>query len=61
MSGRRRTAERGMALIGAVFLVVVLAALAFYMLTLSSTQHYTGLWAVQGARAHYAEIGRAHV
>ncbi len=46
--------QRGVALISAIFLLVVLAALALYMLSLSGTQHYTALWAVQGARAHYA-------
>lgn len=46
--------QRGVALISAIFLLVVLAGLTLYMLSLSGTQHFTAMWAVQGARAHYA-------
>lgn len=45
---------RGFALIAAIFLLVVLGALAFYLVSLSTTQAFTSLLAVQGARAHYA-------
>jgi len=48
------TGQRGVALIAAIFVLVVLAALALFMLNLSGTQHFTSMWAVQGARAHYA-------
>ena len=46
--------QQGVALIAAIFVLVVLAALALFMLNLSGTQHFTSMWAVQGARAHYA-------
>ena len=46
--------QHGVALIAAIFVLVVLAALALFMLNLSGTQHFTSMWAVQGARAHYA-------
>lgn len=49
-----RPAAPGFALIAAIFLLVVLGALAFYLVSLSGTQQFTTLWAVQGARAHYA-------
>ncbi len=45
---------KGFALITAIFLLVVLSLLAFYLLSLSGTQQFTGLWAVQGSRALYA-------
>lgn len=45
---------RGFALIAAIFLLVVLGALAFYLVSLSTTQAFTSLLAVQSARAHYA-------
>lgn len=48
------TAERGLALMAAIFLLVVLAGLTLFMLSLSGTQHFTSMWAAQGARAHYA-------
>jgi MSHA biogenesis protein MshP len=46
--------QHGVALLAAIFLLVVLSALALYMASLSGTQHFTSMWAVQGARAHYA-------
>lgn len=48
------TRAHGFALISAIFLLVVLGLLGFYLLSLSGTQQFTSLWAVQGARAHYA-------
>lgn len=44
----------GFALISAIFLMVVLGLLAFYLMSLSGTQQFTGLWAIQGSRANYA-------
>lgn len=55
-SGSDPNAPRGFALVSAIFLLVVLAALALFMLSLSGTQHFTSAWAVQGARAHYAAL-----
>lgn len=51
---RSQPGERGVALLSAIFLLVVLGSLALYLLSLSSTQHFTSMWAAQGARAHYA-------
>jgi MSHA biogenesis protein MshP len=51
---RSHRQQHGVALIAAIFVLVVLAALALFMLNLSGTQHFTSMWAVQGARAHYA-------
>jgi MSHA biogenesis protein MshP len=50
----RRQPQHGVALLAAIFLLVVLSALALYMASLSGTQHFTSMWALQGARAHYA-------
>jgi MSHA biogenesis protein MshP len=46
--------QRGFAAIAAIFLVVVLAALGGFMLTLSNTQHITTAQDVQGSRAYWA-------
>jgi MSHA biogenesis protein MshP len=46
--------ERGFALPTAIFLLVVLAALGAYMVTLSRTSHLTSALDVQGARAYQA-------
>lgn len=34
--------------------MVVLGLLAFFLMSLSGTQQFTGLWAIQGSRAQYA-------
>lgn len=46
--------QRGFALPTAIFLLVVLAALGAFMLTLSSVQHTTSAQDVQGSRAYQA-------
>lgn len=46
--------QRGFAAMAAVFIVVVLAALGAFMLTLSNTQHLTAAQDVQGSRAYWA-------
>lgn len=51
---QRRRPTSGFALISAIFLMVVLGLLAFFLMSLSGTQQFTGLWAIQGARAQYA-------
>jgi len=52
MSTRHR--QRGFSLVAAIFIVVVLAALGAFMVTLSALQHATASSAVQGARAFQA-------
>lgn len=51
---QERPTVRGFALITAIFLVVVLASLAFYLTSLTGTQHFTSMWSIQGSRALYA-------
>ena len=48
------TSQQGMALVTAIFLLVVLAALGTYMATISSVQHSTPAYGVQGSRAYQA-------
>ena len=50
----RASTQRGFALMSALFLLVVLAALGVYMVSISSTEHYTSLYALQSAKAYYA-------
>jgi MSHA biogenesis protein MshP len=50
----RYARTRGFALLSAIFLMVVLAVLGFYLLSLAGAQQFTGLWALQGSRAYYA-------
>lgn len=51
---RRASAESGFVLPSAIFLVVILAALGGYMVTLSRTSHMSGALDIQGARAYQA-------
>lgn len=51
---RGRSAERGFAIVSAIFLLVVLAALGAFMVTLSTVQHTTSTQDVQGTRAYQA-------
>ncbi|NNE63128.1 MAG: hypothetical protein HKN34_03510 [Gammaproteobacteria bacterium] len=51
MNSRRRAKSNGFTLITALFLLVVVAALSVYMLNISSVQHTTLVYGVQGARA----------
>lgn len=51
---RRPSAESGFVLPSAIFLVVILAALGGYMVTLSRTSHISGALDIQGARAYQA-------
>ena len=46
--------EGGFSLVSALFLLVVLAALGAYMVSISGTQHFTTLYALQGAKAYHA-------
>lgn len=46
--------QRGFAIVSAIFLLVVLAALGAFMVTISNTQHITSAQDVQGSRAYWA-------
>lgn len=46
--------QRGFSLVSALFLLVVLGALGAYMVSISGTQHFTTLHALQGAKAYHA-------
>lgn len=48
------SAQRGFAIVSAIFLLVVLAALGAFMVTLSTVQHTTSSQDLQGARAYQA-------
>lgn len=50
----RTTLQRGFAAIAAVFLVLVLAALGAYMVSVSNTQQLNSAQDVQGSRAYWA-------
>lgn len=47
-------AQRGFAIVAALFLIVTLAALGAFMVTISNTQHLTSAQDVQGSRAYWA-------
>jgi MSHA biogenesis protein MshP len=51
---RTRSTQGGFAAIAAIFLVVGLASLGAFMLTLSNTQQLTSAQDVQGTRAYWA-------
>lgn len=46
--------QRGFALVSAIFILVVLAALGGFIVTISTSQHIGGALDVQGARAYQA-------
>lgn len=46
--------QTGVALIAAIFLMVILAALGVYLVQISATQRATSIFALQGARAYHA-------
>ncbi len=50
----RPSARRGFALVSAIFLIVILAALGTFMVTLSTVQHTTSAQDLQGSRAYHA-------
>ena len=49
--------QSGFAIVSAIFLLVALAALGAFMVTLSNTQHLTSAQDVQGSRAYWAAKG----
>lgn len=50
----QRQRQRGFSLVSAIFIIVVLAGLGAFMVTLNSLQHATSSAALQGARAFQA-------
>ena len=50
----RRAVARGFTIVAAIFLLVVLAALGAFVMTVSSAQHMTSAQDLQGARAYQA-------
>ena len=48
--------QRGFSLVGAIFLIVVLAALGAYIVTVTSVQHRIPALSIQGARAWFAAL-----
>jgi MSHA biogenesis protein MshP len=54
MRPRLCSGQAGFALFNAIFLLVVLAAVGVFMVTLSGVGHYTSLWGLQGARVYHA-------
>ena len=54
MSATPRHLQRGFSLVAAIFVVVVLAALGAFMVTINSLQHATSSSALQAARAFQA-------
>lgn len=51
---RQTKKARGFTLVSAIFLLVVIAALGAFAVTVSTTQHQTSAMDVQGARAYQA-------
>lgn len=50
----RLSSERGFSLVSAIFLLVVIAALGIFAVTLSTTQHQSAAMDVMGSRAYQA-------
>ena len=48
------TSQKGFSIIAALFILLVLAVLGGFMVTMSGVQSRTSLWALQGARAYHA-------
>ena len=46
--------QKGFSIVTALFIVLVLAVLGGFMVTMSGVQSRTSLWALQGARAYHA-------
>ena len=54
MDNRSPGSQRGFAIVSAIFLLVVLAALGAFMVTLSTVQHTSSTQDLQGTRAYQA-------
>lgn len=46
--------QKGFSIVTAIFILLVLAVLGGFMVTLSGVQSRTSLWALQGSRAYHA-------
>lgn len=46
--------QKGFSIVTALFILLVLAVLGLFMVTMSGVQSRTSLWALQGARAYHA-------
>jgi len=55
--GLAQRAQKGFAIVSAIFLLVALAALGAFMVSFSNTQHLTSAQDVQGSRAYWAAKG----
>ena len=55
--GITQRAQKGFAIVSAIFLLVALAALGAFMVSFSNTQHLTSAQDVQGSRAYWAAKG----
>lgn len=53
---RTRRRQRGFSLVAAIFVLVILALLGTFMLTMSVVERSTSSYAVQGARAYQAAL-----
>ena len=51
---RALTSQKGFSILTALFILLVLAGLGAFMVTMSGVQSRTSLWALQGARAYHA-------
>ena len=54
LNGPRMRRERGFSLITAIFLLVILAAVGAFIVTIGAVQHTTMSSSIQGARAYHA-------
>lgn len=54
MSARRYPLQRGFSLVSAIFLLIVVAALGTFAVTVSGTQHQSAALDVLGTRAYHA-------
>lgn len=46
--------QGGFSIVAAIFLIVTLASIGLYMVRISSVQHTTNLFTLQGAKAYYS-------
>jgi len=54
---KRPPRQSGFSLVSALFLLVVFGSLGAYMVSISGTQHYTPVLALQGSRAYFIARG----
>lgn len=49
-----RATQKGFSIVAALFLIVVLAAMGAFIVTISSTQQYTSMFSIEGSRGFFA-------